>query len=102
MRRSLAPPRRSRQEDDLIELCANGFLHHLLTYYPRVNLVPQRILTTAGDAARIVTSGGASSDTDDARTSLNAGNVSFEVVDLSGFEARAQCDLVTLSVEDRF
>jgi transcriptional regulator GlxA family with amidase domain len=30
-------------------------------YYPRVNLVPQRILTTAGDAARIVTSGGASS-----------------------------------------
>jgi transcriptional regulator GlxA family with amidase domain len=30
-------------------------------YYPRVDLVPQRILTTAGDAARIVTSGGASS-----------------------------------------
>lgn len=31
------------------------------TYYPRVLLAPQRILTTAGDAARIVTSGGASS-----------------------------------------
>jgi transcriptional regulator GlxA family with amidase domain len=31
------------------------------TLYPRVDLAPQRILTTAGDAARIVTSGGASS-----------------------------------------